>query len=830
MATALSGGFGGLGMAEATGETAVADPVAAGTVVSGTVRLRLDEKPVPGAEVRLTATDGSGSWASITDRAGRYAVELSAHTAVEGPVAATPTLQMGLPYPNPFNPTTLIPLEVDDGRRLRLTVFGVLGQPVRTLVDEGLEPGRYQVAWDGRDDGGRPVAAGVYLLRLSGPGRALSGKVTLVDGVVGSQRPGANAIPLPAPLLAPEGDGPAYDLQVSGEALKLLLLEGVRPGSATFVADLWAEAETLEWSLPDGGTVDLRGVPAGPFTMGSELFDDERPMRQVHLSAYHLQKHETTLAQYRACVAAGACPPAATGSGCNWGRLGGELPEGGLSDAGGGDRDEHPINCISARDAERYCAWAGLRLPTEAEWEKAARGSGGRLYPWGDEPPGGAGDCDRAVMMRAGLGLGCGYGGTGPVGSRSSGTSPYGVEDMAGNVWEWTADRYDPTYYGRAPSSDPANRGAGAYRSLRGNSWYYSDPNSDLRAANRYRLQPLCWNPFTGVRCARSRAVPLEPGQATGGSEPGVRTASETGNGAAVEARALALDDWMARNGEARAAEGDVLPQELPRRAGEMVVVPAGIFTMGSATGESDEAPVRGVHLDAYLMDRYEVTVAAYEICVAAGACAAPHTDSAVYSLDFEPHYLNGGGPDGGRQNGGQLNGGQHDGDRPARQHHPVNGVSWHDAAAYCAWTGKRLPTEAEWEKAARGPDGRTYPWGEADPDCDRIVMDDGGDGCGHEMAWPVGSKTAGDSPYGVGDLSGNLWEWVDDWYEHGYYRRAPDRNPRNGDPGEGLKVLRGGSMADQNGHIHRAANRLGYDPAQRYDYTIGFRCAKTSQ
>jgi formylglycine-generating enzyme required for sulfatase activity len=199
--------------------------------------------------------------------------------------------------------------------------------------------------------------------------------------------------------------------------------------------------------------------------------------------------------------------------------------------------------------------------------------------------------------------------------------------------------------------------------------------------------------------------------------------------------------------------------------------------------------------------------VAHYRECVVEGACREPHSGSAAYRIEAEAYYLNWG--------------------QPGRDAHPVNGVSWYDANNFCLWASKRLPTEAEWEWSARGDDGRRYPWGNEEATCKRAIIDDGGDGCGHEMAWPVGSRVSGASPFGVLDQAGNLWEWMADWYDRQYYHRSAVHNPHNEEEGEGLKVLRGGSMADQNPHVHRLTNRLGYDPRQRFDYTVGFRCAR---
>jgi len=229
-----------------------------------------------------------------------------------------------------------------------------------------------------------------------------------------------------------------------------------------------------------------------------------------------------------------------------------------------------------------------------------------------------------------------------------------------------------------------------------------------------------------------------------------------------------------------------------PIDGAEMAYVPAGEFTMGSDSGDSDERPVHTVSLDAFWIDKHEVTNASYEKCVAAGKCERP---SSTDSDDRSSYYGNS----------------QYD-------NYPVIYVSWNDARNYCVWAGKRLPTEAEWEKAARGTDGRIFPWGndfeQSRVNNNEVVGD----------TTEVGKYPNGASPYGAMDMAGNVWEWVNDWYDSNYYNNTPRANPQG--PASGAsRVLRGGAFSSSR-DFARAANRGGDRPTYR-NVNIGFRCAQ---
>ena len=226
---------------------------------------------------------------------------------------------------------------------------------------------------------------------------------------------------------------------------------------------------------------DWVSLPGGTYQMGSnDGQSDEKPVHSVTLSGFKMARTETTVAQYGACVTAGGCTAANTGSYCTWGVTG---------------KDDHPINCVDWNQSKAYCEWAGARLCTEAEWEYAARSGGkNQTYAWGDEEA----TCDYAVMDDNGDG--CGTDSTWAVCSKTAGNSTQGVCDLAGNVWEWVADWYD--MYPSEAQTNPTGPSSGSYRVLRGGGWGSYAVN--LRAASRTDYDPGVDYVGLGLRCCRS--------------------------------------------------------------------------------------------------------------------------------------------------------------------------------------------------------------------------------------------------------------------------------------------------------------------------------------
>ena len=221
------------------------------------------------------------------------------------------------------------------------------------------------------------------------------------------------------------------------------------------------------------------------------IFGLEAPRRRIVVSAHGIDRTEVTWDSWRRCMRAGACPPP-------------RIPA-----PAGPSPAAHPVTGVTSHEAAAFCRFAGGRLPTEAEWERAARGPDGRAYPWGryfnDRLANHGGLEGRAALD--------GFRGSAPVGSFPGGASPHGLLDMAGNAWEWVADRFDPTSYARGPAVDPRGPATGGDRLIRGGS--YRVDGDRLRTAHRLPFPASAHEPDIGFRCAyeaRPASLLLAPG------------------------------------------------------------------------------------------------------------------------------------------------------------------------------------------------------------------------------------------------------------------------------------------------------------------------------
>ena len=251
-----------------------------------------------------------------------------------------------------------------------------------------------------------------------------------------------------------------------------------------------------------------------------------------------------------------------------------------------------------------------------------------------------------------------------------------------------------------------------------------------------------------------------------------------------------------------------------PKDGAVLMCVPAGEFLMGASETDprasADEKPQHKVSLDAFWIDRTEVTNASFARCLADGACHPEIYDQSA--LTYIPYAVH-----------------------PDFQNYPALIYEADAAADYCQWAGRRLPTEAEWEKAARGTDGRIYPWGD-DLDCSKAnyfgcdnasKIDPKGPRCGYSgfcRTARVDDFPAGASPYGVLNMAGNVWEWVGDWYAADYYASSPTDNPGGPKDGE-FKVRRGGGNSSISADL-RVTSRASGQGNHYFDGQMGFRCA----
>jgi formylglycine-generating enzyme required for sulfatase activity len=266
-----------------------------------------------------------------------------------------------------------------------------------------------------------------------------------------------------------------------------------------------------------------------------------------------------------------------------------------------------------------------------------------------------------------------------------------------------------------------------------------------------------------------------------------------------------------------------------PEVINRMVVIPRGWFVMGTDAGVLNERPEHEVFLESYLIDLYEVSAEEFaEFLNDRGNPDGKYFSHDLTSTIIGVYYDKNGRPVETEEDPEEYM------PREGFEKHPANNVSWFGADAYCLWKAKRLPTEAEWEKAARGVDARTYPWGNSEPDPTKARYSQHWNKKGLNVMVTVQSMPAGASPLKAQNLSGNVWEWVSDWYRRNYcdfcyqanFRVPPRSNPIGPSTGN-FKVLRGGSWLETYGSlVIKSTHRYWLEPEDR-KLNTGFRCVK---
>ncbi|GEM_PF-1374159 len=374
---------------------------------------------------------------------------------------------------------------------------------------------------------------------------------------------------------------------------------------------------------------------------------------------------------------------------------------------------------------------------------------------------------------------------THPVVSSSVETSPYGMTDITGNTWEWCTDWYSDDYYKIAPAKNPTGPASGYSHVLRGSSMDDND-STDFNTTMRHHCNPSGWYDFIGFRCVFRQPGAVEPTIEMPKVDP-----------LTLETTVIPTSPDIKVN---------------PKDGAEMILIPAGKFLMGSTSDDKlankTEQPQHWVYLNSYYIYKTEVTVAQYR-----KFCKSIKRD-----MPEEPIWQ-------------------------WQETHPIVNITWNDAKAYANWAGVQLPSEAQWEMAARGTDGRIYPWGNEWDETKCANNSNTGQRTTTKGPHPVGSFPLGASPYGVMDMAGNVWEWCDDWYADNYYRISPEKNPTGPKTGK-YRVLRGCSWYCNKKGIHnvddygygydyyrsafRDCNKPSFngDPYDNGDFDVGFRCA----
>ena len=608
--------------------------------------------------------------------------------------------------------------------------------------------------------------------------------------------------------------------------------DGTTPSTDNFIV-----YSGLKTNARDNAT--MVWVPGGTFTMGSAADIGEKrvqPAHQVTLSGYWIYQNDVTVAQFRAfCTANGRKMPEWPGKEWSWkGKTGWNDPT----------IQQHPIVNVNWNDAKAYADWAGVRLPTEAQWEYAACGPQENNYPWGGTAKK---DDDRNGWNEA---MCANYynsfkfdKSTWPVGSFPAGASWCGALDMAGNVWQWCSDWYG--VYKATAVSDPVGPANGTELVLRGGSWNNYGDYYTYCCTNRSSNSPAFFSNGIGFRCVslKPTVTTIAPLNAVAGTVVTItgtyldRVTAVTFNGVAAKniidntetTLKVAVPEGATSGKLAVTTAGGTVTSSSDyvvffgqktnaKDNASLLWVPGATFTMGSAAdvGEANEHPAHPVTLSGYWIYQHDITVAQYRAFCTATKHKLPKFPRPT--VDF---------PTIDKTNLSWA--AFTTWSAPALQQHPIVNVTWNDAKAYADWAGVTLPTEAQWEYAARGPQGRNYPWGGTATKDDRTNGWDATRCANSENSlkvekstWPVGSFPTGASWCGAQDMAGNVFQWCADWY--GDYAATPATDPAGPATGK-YRTLRGGSWYSPATGNRSAGRSKDYLPTD-FSYYIGFRCA----
>jgi formylglycine-generating enzyme required for sulfatase activity len=834
-------------------------------LISGTVTDTLGN-PVSGAKITFTnEADSTLSYTETTDATGSYQISIT--TYINETFTAPLQFTLRQNYPNPFNPSTVIPFSLPAAGKVILTVYTIQGQKVATLLNGYLPAGGHSVRWNGLDNRGRSVGAGIYLYQLRAGGRSETKKMLLLDGgdfSISGGSPSVNMRQKGSGKIA----GPAYRVTITGDDIDtyqergLLLADG---GSYNF--------SVIRRTVIAG--ITFVSIPGGTFQMGDVEGDgdtDENPVHSVTLTGFEMSAYEITNAQYAMylndALKTGDITATST---CVFGAkevyngqlyiyfVGTSMPDaqcyikyssGGFSVESG--KENYPLIWVSWYGAKAFAQYYGLDLPTEAEWEYACRG--GRQFKYGT---------DDGTLSLENANYWWDTGIEHPVAVGSYPMNPFGLFDMSGNVFEWCYDWYE--VYPSESLNNPSGAKSGTFRMIRGGSWSHSD---DCRAASRIVSYPAYCSSAGGFRVVRrfytiddesdSIAAPsiLIPTtvsstqidltwQDNSDNEQGFRIELKQGSkawgevGAVSEnmttysvTRLFADKEYMFRvraySETSYSAYSDETMAQTLTDGGSVVTsnihfvsIPGGTFRMGDEEGDLPIhcLPLHTVTVSDFEMSIYEITNSQY----------AEYLNSAFASGDIEVKDGDVYGKTG--QWTGELyldigyGYGQNmcwisynDGTFSVTSGYanwPVVAVTWYGSKAFALYYGLELPTEAEWEYTCRG--GRQYMYGTDDGTISSTKANYFRDGglIGH----PVDVGSYPKNPFGLYDMSGNVSEWCYEW--KGRYTSGSQTDPIGAQPAR-HPVARGGSWGYGEGFSRSAYRDILY-PEPRSDRT-GFR------